>query len=59
MNVETWETSQEVTRIENRIDELKDQIFEAKINKRYAGMLQTLLKSNVEKLNILLGAEEI
>lgn len=59
MNFETWEISQEVTRIENRIDELKEHIFEAKVNKRYAGMLQTLLKSNVEKLNILLGAEEI
>lgn len=59
MNVKTWKTSQEVTRIENRIDELKEQIFEANLNKRYAGMFKTLLKGNIKKLNILLGAEEI
>jgi len=52
-----WEISQEVTRIENRIDELKECIFEAKVNKRYAGMYETLLKGNIKKLNNLLGVE--
>lgn len=52
-----WDLSQEVTRIENRIDELKECIFEANLSGRYAGMLQTLLKGNIKKLNILLGVE--
>ena len=53
--VESWEISQEVKRLEDKIDYFNDKIFDAKIQKRSSTMYETLKKEYTRRLNYLIS----
>ena len=53
----SWETLQEVKKLESTIDYYSDKIFAARIEKRSTKLYETLKREYVKKLNYLLAEE--
>ena len=51
----SWETLQEVKRLESKIDYYSNKIFISKIEKRSTAMYETLKREYTKKLNYLLA----
>ena len=55
--VEAWEITQEIKRLESKIEFYNDKIFDAKMQKRSGKLYETLKREYTKKLNYLLGGE--
>ena len=51
----SWETLQEVKRLEDKIEYYSDKIFAARTEKRSTAMYETLKREYTKKLNYLLA----